>query len=214
MARWHRPQEVGHVHWRRNRRAHHRDSDPAACLRDYLAAHRFDVTQRTPTRCPRGCGGAHSDKRIGQIRLPETTSNLVFGDPKVNRLMITARSTSTRAGRTSPEIPTRSRSGDRVPRDRDTRPLTIAGLGLCPRFDPTPHRCASRRRVEARGRQSGWFRCGTQLAGGAGDDCCSDEECRARPGAGTCCVNDRGPAVRVPSASASAPIPSSGRRRG
>jgi gluconolactonase len=29
-------------------------------------------------------------ERIGQIRLPETTSNLVFGGPKRNRLMITA----------------------------------------------------------------------------------------------------------------------------
>jgi gluconolactonase len=29
-------------------------------------------------------------QRIGQIRLPETTSNLVFGGPKRNRLMITA----------------------------------------------------------------------------------------------------------------------------
>jgi gluconolactonase len=29
-------------------------------------------------------------ERIGQIRLPETTSNFVFGGPKRNRLMITA----------------------------------------------------------------------------------------------------------------------------
>jgi gluconolactonase len=29
-------------------------------------------------------------ERIGHIRLPETTSNLVFGGPKRNRLMITA----------------------------------------------------------------------------------------------------------------------------
>ena len=29
-------------------------------------------------------------ERIGHIRLPETTSNLVFGGPKRNRLMMTA----------------------------------------------------------------------------------------------------------------------------
>jgi gluconolactonase len=29
-------------------------------------------------------------ERIGHIKLPETTSNLVFGGPKRNRLMITA----------------------------------------------------------------------------------------------------------------------------
>jgi len=41
-----------------------------------------------------GYDGVHcftpEGERIGHIRLPETTSNLVFGGPKRNRLMITA----------------------------------------------------------------------------------------------------------------------------
>jgi gluconolactonase len=41
-----------------------------------------------------GFGGVHcftpEGERIGHIRLPETTSNLVFGGPKRNRLMMTA----------------------------------------------------------------------------------------------------------------------------
>ena len=41
-----------------------------------------------------GFDGVHvftpEGERIGHIRLPETTSNLVFGGPKRNRLMITA----------------------------------------------------------------------------------------------------------------------------
>ena len=41
-----------------------------------------------------GYDGVHcftpEGERIGHIKLPETTSNLVFGGPKRNRLMITA----------------------------------------------------------------------------------------------------------------------------